>query len=92
VATILKYMDAKAPRNQYPRRIISPSQSGPCCFTHMEDLGPVRQDGRWEYRYRRCRTCGFTVRVILRALPDTTLIRDLRRTLKTAFQRKLPDP
>jgi hypothetical protein len=91
MATILEYTDAKAPQNLYPRRIISPSHSRPCCFTEMEEVGPVHQDGHWEYQYRRCQKCGFTVRAILRALPDETLIRDLRRTLETAFQRNVPD-
>ncbi len=91
MATILEYTDAKPPRNLYPKRIISPSRSKPCCFTQMEGVGPIQQDGLWEYQYKRCRSCGFTVRAILRPLPDTTLIRDLRRTLETAFQRNVPD-
>ena len=91
MATIVEYTDAKAPQNLYPKRVISPSHSNPCCFTHMEDVGPVQQDGQWEYQYKRCPECGFTVRGILRALPDETLVRDLRRTLETAFQRNVPD-
>jgi hypothetical protein len=89
--TIVEYTDAKAPRNLYPKRIISPSRSGPCCFTDMEEVGPVKRDGRWEYQYTRCRRCGFTVRVILREIPDAALIGELRRTLETSFQRNVPD-
>ncbi len=91
MATIIEYTDAKAPQNLYPERIISPSHSKPCCFTDMEEVGPVQQDGNWEYQYKRCRKCGFAVRVILRALPDEALIRDLRRTLKNSFQRNARD-
>ncbi len=91
MATIVEYTDAKAPRNLYPKRIISPSHSRPCCFTDMEEVGAVQQDGHWEYQYKRCRKCGFAVRVILRALPDETLLRDLRRTLENSFQRNVPD-
>jgi hypothetical protein len=91
MTTIVEYTDAKAPRNLYPRRIISPSHSKPCCFSEMEEIGGVQQDGQWEYRYKRCRTCGFAVRVILRALPDEALLRDLRRTLENSFKRNVPD-
>ncbi len=91
MATIIEYTDAKPPENLYPEWIISPTRSGPCCFTDMEGVGPVEQDGHWEYQYKRCRNCGFTVRVILREVPDEGLIRDLRRTLMQSFQRNAPD-
>ena len=91
MATIVEYTDAKAPRNLYPKRIVSPSHSGPCCFSDMEGVGPVQQDGHWEHQYKRCRTCGFAVRVVLQALPDETLVRDLRRILENSFQRNVPD-
>jgi len=64
--TIVEYTDTKVPLNQYPHRIISPSQSGPCCFSETEAVGPVEHGDRWVYRYKRCRACGFTVRVVLR--------------------------
>ena len=91
MATIVEYTDAKPPENLYPERIISPTRSGACCFTDMEGVGPVEQDGHWEYRYTSCRKCGFTVRVILREIPDDSLIRDLRRTLKQSFLWNVPD-
>ncbi len=89
--TIIEYTDAKAPQNLYPERIISPSHSSPCCFTDMEEVGPVQREGQWEYRYKRCRKCGFAVRMILREVPDAALIRDLRKTLETSFRRNVPD-
>ena len=91
MATIIEYTDAKAPRNTYPARIVSPSHSGPCCVTHMEDVGPVTRSARWEYQYRRCRRCGYTVRAILREVPDAGLLAELRQSLETAFQRNVPD-
>ncbi len=91
MATIVEYTDTKTPQNLYPRRIISPSHSGPCCFANMEVVGEIEQDGHWEYEYKRCRECGFTVRLIRRPLPDEALIRELRRTLEHSFQRNVPD-
>ncbi len=91
MATIVEYTDARPPENLYPERIISPTRSGPCCFTDMEGVGPARQDGHWECQYKRCRSCGFTVRVIVREVPDEGLIRDLRRTLMQSFIRNVPE-
>ena len=85
--TIVTYTDEQPPRNYFPRRIISPTRSGPCCFSAMEDLGPVRCEDRYEYAYRRCRTCGFTVRVIVRYLPDQTRVAKLQKIFATALSR-----
>jgi hypothetical protein len=91
MATIVEYTDAKPPQNRYPAHITSPTRSGPCCFSAMEALGSPQPDGRWLCQYKRCRTCGYAVRVVVRALPDEALIADLRRILATAFQRNVPD-
>ncbi len=84
---IVAYTDAKAPQNLSPARIISPSHSGPGCFTHPEGVGPVTRNGRWTSQYGRCRRCGFPVRVSLRHTPDAAWIEELRRRLETSFQR-----
>ena len=89
--TIVQYTDHKKPENHYPERIISPSHSGPCCFSDMEQIGQPQRDRNWEYLYRRCRSCGFTVRVILRELPDEALVAELRKILAVSFQRNVPD-
>jgi len=43
------------------------------------------------YQYKRCRTCGYAVRVIVREIPDAALLADLRRILANSFQRNVPD-
>jgi hypothetical protein len=91
MATIVEYTDRKAPQNCYPQRIISPPRSGPCCFSDMEEIGTSQEEGRWVYQYKRCRQCGFTVRVILREIPNGALVAELREILATAFQRNVPD-
>lgn len=70
MTTIVMYRDDQPPINHFPKRIISPTRSGPCCLSGMEDLGVVWRQGQWEYAYRRCRTCGFTVRGIGRYVLD----------------------
>ena len=89
--TIVEYSDQKPPANQYPHRIISPQRAGGCCFSDMEELGKPQEDARWVYQYRRCRRCGFAVRVILREILDTTLVASLRETLAHSFVRNIPD-
>jgi hypothetical protein len=89
--TIVEYTEKKAPQNQYPARIISPPRSGPCCFSDMEEIGEPERDGQWIFQYRRCRTCGFAVRVILSDSPDEALLAELRKILATAFTRNVPD-
>ncbi len=91
MATIVEYTDTTPAQNAYPHRIVSPPRSGPCCFSAMQAVGEPQEEGRWIYQYRRCRTCGYAVRVILREVPDAALIADLRRILATAFQRNVPN-
>ena len=89
--TIVEYTDRKPPENRYPECIVSPPRSSACCFSDMQDVGDARREAAWEYRYRRCRTCGFTVRVILRPIPDEALLGELRGVLTKAFVRNVPD-
>jgi len=89
--TIVEYTDQKPPRNLYPERIISPVRSGPCCFTDMEEVGKPQEDGRWVFQYRRCKKCGFALRVILREIPDAALAAELRKILANSFVRNVPE-
>lgn len=57
----------------------------------MEDVGPPQDDARWVFQYRRCKSCGFAVRVILRELPDAALIGELRTLLENSFLRNVRD-
>jgi hypothetical protein len=91
MATIVEYTDRKPAANQYPRRIVSPCRPSACCFTDMEELGGVQPEGRWLFRYRRCRACGFAVRLIVREIPDPVLAAEVRRILDTAFTRNVPE-
>ena len=89
--TIVEYSDTKQPQNRYPARIVSPTRSGPCCFSAMEPLGETHRDGQWVYQYTRCRTCGYAVRLIVRHVPDEALLAELRKTLAVTFSRNNPD-
>ena len=87
MATIVEYTDRKTPQNRYPKKIVSPSRSGACCYSEMEEIGMPQVTEHWEFRYKRCRKCGFTVRSILSQLPDAALIANLQAILKTSLER-----
>ena len=91
MSSIVKYTDRAPAENLYPRRIVSPRKSGPCCFSDMELVGEPHSEGRWVFQYRRCRRCGFTVRVILRQIPDDALMAEVRREFTALFMRKVPE-
>jgi hypothetical protein len=87
----VEYTDKKQPTNLYPERIVSPVRSGPCCFTDMEEVGKPQEEGRWVFQYKRCRKCGFSLRVILREIPDASLAAELRKILANSFVRNVPE-
>jgi hypothetical protein len=91
MGTIVQYTDRQRPQNDYPKCIVSPTRARPCCFSDMEELGTAHETDRWVYQYKRCRQCGFTVRVILREIPNEVLVGTLRRILETSFQRNVPE-
>jgi hypothetical protein len=91
MATIVQYTDQRPSENRYPHQIISPPRPDDCCFSQMEEIGAPQEDTRWVFQYRRCRHCGFAVRVILREFPDAFLAASLRETLTRSFARNVPD-
>ncbi len=78
-ATIVEYDERRATLNAYPDRIISPPHPRECCASGMEQLGDVEEDGRWLFIYKRCRSCGYTVRHVLMLSP--TAVRTMRAEL-----------
>ncbi len=78
-ATIVKYDERQATLNAYPERIISPPHPSDCCAAGMAPVGDVEEDGSWLFNYKRCRTCGYTVRHFLMMSP--TAMRAVRADL-----------
>ena len=88
--SLVPYTDQEPPANRDPHRIIAPPRAGDCCFSAMEWLDVPQRDARGGYQDRRCRRCGFAVRVLLREVPDPTLVNSLRDALAHAFVRNVP--
>jgi hypothetical protein len=62
MSSIVEYRQDVPPRNDYPRRIVSPPAPSACCLGHMAQVGPGGIDARWRFYYKRCAVCGYTVR------------------------------
>ena len=88
--SLVPYTDQEPPANRYLYRIISPSRAGDCCFSAMEWLDVPQVDVRWVYQDRRCRRCGFAVRVLLREISDAALVASLPESLAHSFVRTVP--
>ena len=60
---IIRYMDDEKPRNDYPRRIISPLKPKACCNEeNREVIGNVREVDGFKFCYKICTVCGHAVR------------------------------
>ena len=84
MTNIVEYDERRATLNAYPDRIISPPHPSECCFSGMEQVGDVEEDGSWLFIYKRCRTCGYTVRHFLMMSPKAmgTIRADLHRSMQ----------
>ena len=57
----------------------------------MEWLDAPQRDARGVYQDRRCRRCGFAVRVILHETPHTTGVHSRREEAADWFVRNVPE-
>ncbi len=66
---IIRYTDAEKPRNDYPRRIISPPVPQECCTDENRELiGNVREVDGFKFCYKICTECGHAVRFFYPAI------------------------
>ena len=70
---IIRYSTEEAPRNDYPRRIVSPPTPGRCCTDeNREVVGTVREVDGFKYCYKICTKCGHAVRFFFPAVEGTS--------------------
>ena len=72
MATIVEYNLRKRSIDEYPSRIVSPVEPSACCRTDMARIGGLQAEGDRSFYYRRCVSCGFTVRHFLPPQGDLT--------------------
>jgi hypothetical protein len=80
---IVEHNERKTSVNAYPEQIVSPPHPSECCVSGMEQVGAVQEDGNWLFVYKRCRTCGYTVRHFLMMSPKAvrTMRDDILRSM-----------
>lgn len=86
--SIVQYTDRAVPSSESAARIVSPPRPAACCAFDMVNIGAPQEESGWLFQYRRCQRCGFTVRRILREVPDKALLAQLRRALARSFVRE----
>ena len=60
---IIKYVDDEAPRNEYPKRIVSPTSPKSCCNDdNREMVGSTREIDGFNFCYKICSECGHAVK------------------------------
>jgi hypothetical protein len=72
VKNIIRYTDDERPRNDYPRRIISPARPASCCSDeNREIVGSMREIDGFKFCYKICRKCGHAVKFYFPAVETT---------------------
>lgn len=74
IRNIIRYTDDEKPRNEYPRKIISPSRRSSCCVEENRvTVGSVREIDGFKFCYKICETCGHAVRYYYPAVEGTSV-------------------
>ena len=70
---IIRYSDSEKPKNDYPKRIVSPSKPSSCCTDENKtEVGTVREVEGFKFAYRICDSCGHAVRYFYPAVEGTS--------------------
>lgn len=73
VRNIIRYTDDESPRNDYPRRIVSPSKPSSCCSDeNREMVGNAREIEGFKFCYKICRECGHAVKFYFPAVDNSS--------------------
>ena len=81
VRNIIRYDDSEKARNDYPRRIVSPTHQSPCCSdNNREIIGSKREIDGFKFCYKICQKCGHAVKFFFPAAASTsTAIKEYRQ-------------
>ena len=70
---IIQYSDTDAPKNDYPRKIVSPTRPSSCCTdANKMDVGSVREVEGFKFCYRVCQECGHAVKYFYPSVESTS--------------------
>ena len=73
VKNIIRYTDDEKPRNEYPRKIVSPVNPSSCCRDeNREVVGNPREIDGFKFCYKICGDCGHAVKFYFPAAGSTS--------------------
>lgn len=73
IRNIIRYTDDEEARNDYPKKIVSPTQPSRCCKDENRvTVGQVREVDGFKFCYKVCETCGHAVRFFYPAADSTS--------------------
>lgn len=81
VKNIVRYTDDEPPRNDYPRKIVSPPAPSSCCTDdNREIVGSMREIDGFKFCYKICTVCGHAVKFYFPAADSTsTAVKNYRQ-------------
>ncbi len=88
VRNIIRYSDEEEAKNDYPRKIVSPTRPSRCCTEENRDVvGNVREVDGFKFCYKICQSCGHAVRYYYPAVEGTSqAVRNYRQWKKYMVQ------
>jgi hypothetical protein len=73
VRNIIRYTDDEEPRNDYPRKIVSPTEPSACCSEeNREIVGSMKEIDGFKFCYKICVECGHAVKFYFPAVDSTS--------------------
>ena len=70
---IIRYTDDEKPKNDYPKRIVSPTVQSKCCSEENRAIiGSMREIDGFKFCYKICGKCGHAVKFYFPAVDSTS--------------------
>ena len=70
---IIKYTDDEKPRNDYPKKIVSPVNASSCCSDENRTIvGSNKEIDGFKFCYKICNECGHAVKFFFPAVESTS--------------------
>ena len=70
---IIQYSSDEKPKNDYPKKIVSPPRRSPCCTDeNRETVGNVAEVEGFKFCYKICGECGHAVKYFFPAIESTS--------------------
>jgi len=73
IKNIIQYADDVKPRNEYPKKIVSPSRPSACCNdANRAMVGSTREVEGFKFCYKICGKCGHAVKFYFPSVESTS--------------------